>query len=69
MSDNTEEIQVKGRFKRGQSGNPGGKPKGTPSRGDRLVKKMFTSNSKDLKEIAVRGAKVVAVRASGLWRG
>jgi hypothetical protein len=32
MPENTGEIQEKGRFKKGKSGNPNGKPKGARPR-------------------------------------
>lgn len=44
MSVNTGEIQGKGRFKKGESGNPRGKPKGAKHKASLLAEKLFEND-------------------------
>ncbi len=44
MPENTGEIQGNGRFKKGKSGNPHGKPKGSRHKASLLVEKIFESD-------------------------
>jgi Family of unknown function (DUF5681) len=55
MSDTSQEIAVTKqfghRFQPGQSGNPKGKPKGTRSRANQLMDRLFSKNPEDLQTI------------------
>lgn len=44
MPENTGQIQEKGRFKKGESGNPRGKPKGAKHRASLLAEKLFEND-------------------------
>jgi hypothetical protein len=44
MPENTGQIQEKGRFKKGESGNPKGKPKGAKHRASLLAEKLFEND-------------------------
>jgi hypothetical protein len=44
MPENTGQIQKKGRFKKGESGNPKGKPKGAKHRASLLAEKLFEND-------------------------
>jgi Family of unknown function (DUF5681) len=44
MPENTGQIQEKGRFKKGKSGNPRGKPKGAKHRASLLAEKLFEND-------------------------
>lgn len=44
MPENTGQIQEKGRFKKGKSGNPKGKPKGAKHRASLLAEKLFEND-------------------------
>ena len=41
MSENTSEIQAKGRFQKGKSGNPNGKPKGARNQSTLLAERLL----------------------------
>lgn len=44
MPENTGEIQENGRFKKGKSGNPHGKPKGSRHKASLLAEKLFEND-------------------------
>lgn len=44
MPENTGEIQENGRFKKGASGNPKGKPKGAKHKASLLAEKLFEND-------------------------
>lgn len=44
MPENTGEIQENGRFKKGASGNPRGKPKGAKHKASLLAEKLFEND-------------------------
>jgi hypothetical protein len=44
MPENTGEIQENGRFKKGKSGNPHGKPKGSRHKASLLAEKLFETD-------------------------
>lgn len=44
MSENTGEIQENGRFKKGKSGNPHGKPRGSRHKASLLAEKLFEND-------------------------
>jgi Family of unknown function (DUF5681) len=44
MPENTGEIQENGRFKKGKSGNPKGKPRGAKHKASLLAEKLFESD-------------------------
>lgn len=44
MPENTGEIQENGRFKKGKSGNPHGKPKGSRHKASLLAEKIFEND-------------------------
>lgn len=43
MPENTGEIQENGRFKKGKSGNPRGKPKGARHKASLMAEMLFES--------------------------
>jgi hypothetical protein len=67
--ENSTSNQRRGGFQKGVSGNPAGKPRGTKSRANQLIDKLFSANPEDLEAIvratvkAARGAEPWAVEA------
>lgn len=55
--ENTREKQATGRFRPGQSGNPGGKPKGARNATTRLVESLLEGEAEELTRKAIALAK------------
>ena len=44
MPDNTEKKQEKNKFKKGLSGNPGGRPKGVRNKASLMAEQLFAND-------------------------
>ena len=57
MPENTGEIQEKGRFKKGKSGNPNGKPRGARHKTSMMAEMLFEADVEEVCRHVVNQAK------------
>lgn len=62
--ENTGKIQVRGRFSKGQSGNPAGKPKGARHQSTLLAERLFAGEIQSICEAVIAKAKTGDVQAA-----
>ena len=61
---NTGQIQVKGQFPKGKSGNPRGKPKGSRHRSSLIAEQLFADEIQDICKIVIEEAKAGDMQAA-----
>jgi Family of unknown function (DUF5681) len=64
MPENTGKIQVKGKFSKGKSGNPEGRPKGARNRSTLLAERLFADEIEDICKMVIAEAKTGNVQAA-----
>lgn len=57
MPDNTGGKQARGRFRKGESGNPAGKPRGARNRVTLAVERLLEADAENIAAVAVQFAK------------
>jgi hypothetical protein len=61
---NTGQIQAKGQFSKGKSGNPKGKPKGARHRSSLIAEQLFASEIQDICKTVIEEAKAGDMQAA-----
>ena len=64
MPVNTGQIQAKGQFPKGKSGNPRGKPKGARHRSSLIAEQLFASEIQDICKTVIEEAKAGDMQAA-----
>ncbi len=62
--ENTEKKQENGRFRKGQSGNPKGKPKGARHRSSLMAERLFADEIQDICKTVIAEAKAGDMQAA-----
>ena len=62
--ENTGQIQEKGRFSKGRSGNPRGKPKGTWNRSALMAEQLFADEVENICKAVIEEAKMGDIQAA-----
>jgi hypothetical protein len=63
-SENTGKIQVNGKFSKGRSGNPKGKPKGARNRSSLIAERLFVNEIEDVCKTVIQEAKAGDMQAA-----
>jgi hypothetical protein len=70
MTENSAKKQRGAPFRKGQSGNPSGKPKGTRNRTTVLAEKLMQDDAADIVQVVLAAAKGGDMTARGsFWTG